>query len=179
MKDRKLAVRYARALLTSVPAADAEAVGGFLAALGDAMSSSAELGDSLKDPAVPRSRRLELLQSLVKHYGLPMEVNRFLETVVEHGRIGNLPEIGEVFQELREEATGIVPASITTARPLSQDMRERTRTALEGMTGKRIRLDCEVQPDLIGGAVTRIGSKVYDGTLRTQLSLLKRRMVEE
>lgn len=179
MKDRKLAVRYARALLSSLPSGTAQPVEGFLTALGDAMSGSAELGDSIKDPAVARSRRLEMLQSLAKHYNLPVEFERFLAVVVDHGRIGNLPEIGEVFRDLREEREGIVRATVTTALPMSQELRDRTRSALESMTGKRIRLTCDVQSDLIGGAVTRVGSKVYDGTLRTQLNLLKRRMVEE
>ena len=56
---------------------------------------------------------------------------------------------------------------------------DRARRALEKMTGRKIRLECKVDPELLGGAVTRVGSKVYDGSLRTQLEQLKRRLVQE
>lgn len=179
MKDRKLAVRYARALLSSIPAEAAEATEKFLGGLGQAMLGEDELREALVDPAVPRSRRLDMLQSMAREFGLPAEMERFLATIVEHGRIGVLPVIGEVFRELREEREGIVPVSMTTSTALSPELQDRARKALEGMTGKKVRLSCEVEPELIGGAVTRIGSKQYDGSLRTQLSLLRRRMIEE
>ena len=80
---------------------------------------------------------------------------------------------------MREEALGIAPAEITTATPLTDDQRQRAESAIQKLTGLDVRLTCKVEPEMIGGAVTRIGSTIYDGSLRTQLQQLRRRMAEE
>jgi F-type H+-transporting ATPase subunit delta len=179
MKDRKLAFRYAKAMLLAVKSPEiARQVEQFLNALGSAMAGSRELRESLLNPAMPRPTRIKLLTDLAKTYNMPQEVHRFLVSVVEHRRIGNLPDIAEVFQELREKSEGVLAASITSALPMSDDMARRTREALEKMTGKNIRLEVKVDSNLIGGAVTRIGSMIYDGSLQTQLNTLRRKMVE-
>jgi F-type H+-transporting ATPase subunit delta len=179
MKDRKLAVRYARAMLLAVKSPEmALQVEQFLNALGSAMADSRELRESLLNPALPRPTRIKLLTDLAESYNMPIEVRRFLASVVEHRRIGNLPDIAELFQELREKSQGILTASITSAMPMNDEMTRRTREALEQMTGKKIRLEVKVDRNLIGGAVTRIGSMIYDGSLQTQLNSLRRKMVE-
>jgi F-type H+-transporting ATPase subunit delta len=180
MRDRKLATNYARALLSTISdPATAESVDSFLRGVGQAMDDSPDLRDALVDPAVPRDVRLDLLTDLAGRYAMPEQVNQFLGAVVEHGRIAALPEIAEMYTELREKQQGIVPVTVTTAVPLGEELRRRTRAALEKLTGKVVRLECRVEPDLLGGAVAQIGSKVYDGSLRTQLGALRRRMAEE
>ena len=103
----------------------------------------------------------------------------FMVTIVDHNRTTSLPSIAEVFHEVREEAAGIVPAEITTASPLTGELKERTMRALEQMTGRKIRLTTHVDPEILGGAVTRVGSNVYDGCLKTQLDQLRRKMTQE
>jgi F-type H+-transporting ATPase subunit delta len=180
MKDRKLATRYARALLESLPDdRGAEAADGFLTALREAIEESADLRGLLFDPAVPRATRESVLRKLAEDSDMPPQVGNFLATVVEHNRAAALPSIAAVFHERREERAGIVPAEIATAEPLPDDLKRRTLQALEKMTGRKVRLITRVEPDLLGGAVTRIGSEVHDGSLRTQLALLRRRMLQE
>ena len=180
MKDRKLATRYARALLDSLPdAAEAEAADNFLKALREALEESADLRGLLFDPAVPRATRKSVLRSLSDENGMPKRVANFLATVVDHNRAASLPSIAEVFHERREERAGVLPAEISTAWPLTDDLKQRTLDALEKMTGRKVRLTTTVDPDLIGGAVTRIGSDVHDGSVRTQLDQLRRRMMQE
>ena len=94
-------------------------------------------------------------------------------------RVGTLPSIAQVFHELREEKLGIVPAQVTTAQPLTEEMLTRTKQALQQLTGRRVRLETRVDPELLGGAVTRIGSTIYDGSLRSQLARLRREMIQE
>lgn len=179
MKDRKLALRYAKALLEAVGQGEtARRVESFLLGVGETMDQSREMRELLMDPAVPKAERVKVLTGLATRYDMPAEVHRFMDTVVEHRRLRNLPEIAELFRELREEADGIVPASITTAAPLDDAMTARVRSALENMTGKTVRLEVRVDPGLIGGAVTRIGSMVYDGSLETQLEMLRNQLVE-
>jgi len=98
---------------------------------------------------------------------------------VDNGRVAQLPAIAIAFHEQRERVQGIIPATLRTATPIGPDLLERVRAALERLTGQKIRLDCSVDPSLLGGAVARIGSTVYDGTLQTQLANLHRRMVGE
>jgi len=180
VKDRKVATRYARALLASLPGNEtAEKTDHFLEALRSALDESADFRDMLLDPAVPRNVRTTVLRTLAEQNEMPAQVGNFLATVVEHQRSSSLASIAEVFHEEREKAAGIVPAEITTASPLTEQLKERTLRALEQMTGRKVRLTASVEPDILGGAVTRIGSKVYDGSLRTQLAQLRRKMTQE
>ena len=180
MKDRRLAVRYANALLSVLTdPAQAESADRFLGAIRQAMSDSDELRDLLLNPAVPRTHRTAVLRSLAEAKGMRGEMGNFLETLVEHNRTAVLPQIAEVFHERREEAMGVVPAELTTAMPLTDEQQARAKQALERLTGSTVRLSYQVDEALLGGAVTRIGSKVYDGSLRTQLAELRRQMAQE
>jgi F-type H+-transporting ATPase subunit delta len=180
MKDRKLATRYARALLASLPnermAEDADR---FLTAVREALDESEEFRELLLDPAVPRGTREAVLRSLAQESAMPPQVSNFLATVVDHNRGASLASIARVFHEEREAAMGVVPAEIATAWPLSEDLKRRTLETLEKMTGRKVRLTTRIEPGILGGAVTRIGSKVYDGSLRTQLAQLRRRLTQE
>jgi len=180
MKDRRLALRYARALLSALPQPDAaERADGLLTALASEMEASAEFRRFLLDPAVGREERAEALRQLVQRAGASPEVGRFFDTLVQHQRLGALPAIAAVFHERRQAAAGIVPAEMTTAEPMPPELRDRAVQALRRLTGRDVRLEFRVDPLLLGGAVTRIGSTVYDGSLRTQLSQLRREMTQE
>ena len=177
MKDRKLATRYARALLSSLPdAGTASAAADFLDGLADAMERSPDLRDVLLNPSFPRSQRKRVLEALADAHQIPARVKSFLSVVNDHGRTARLPSIAAVFREVLEEAEGIVPVTVNSAMRMSPDQEERTKTTLERVTGRKVRLTINVDPALIGGAVANVGSKVYDGSLKTQLNLLRRRM---
>jgi len=180
MKDRKLASRYAGAFLSVFPEpSQAESADQFLSEVSRAMADSEELRDILLDPAYSRPSRKAVLHALAEGRGMPRQVINLLSTIIDHNRAGALPAIAELFHEEREKAMGIVPAEIATASPLSDPLKKSAQRTLEKLTGKRVRLTCEVKPELLGGAVTKIGSKVYDGSLRNQLDKLRRRMSQE
>ena len=180
MKDRKLATRYARALLSSLhDEATSETADRFLIALGEAFEKSEDFRDLLLDPAVPRDLRKKALRQLAGESGAPDQVQTFLDAVVDHNRESSLPSIAAVFHEERERAAGIVSAELTTAVPLGDDLKQRAMQAIQKMTGRRVRLTTNVDEDLLGGAVTKVGSKIYDGSLRAQLDELRRKMIQE
>jgi F-type H+-transporting ATPase subunit delta len=181
MKNRKLASRYAQALLDALAEPPAqEQADRFLTGLAEAMQASTELRDLLLDPAVPRSSRAKALGILAEQQGAPaLMMKNFLATVVDHGRTADLPEIAEVFHELREKSLGIVAATLTTAAPIDPSLQSRAQQALESLTGQRVNLEFNVEPSLIGGAVAQVGSQVFDGSLRTQLGRMRRKMVQE
>ena len=178
MRDRKLAMRYARALLSVLrDPAELEKTDVFLTSLAQTLEASPELRRAMLDPAVPRSTRRKILRDLAQRDKLPATVGSFLATLVDNNRLAVLSAVAAVFHEERERQMGVVAAELTSAAPLGAEEQERARTAMERMTGRRIRLTFHVEPELIGGAVTRIGSTIYDGSLRTQLERLKSRMV--
>lgn len=180
MTDRTLAVRYARALYAALPdPSAAERAGEFLSALASAAAESAELRDVLRNPAVSRPDRKALLQAIADSAGAAREVRSFLAVLVDHGRAGALPEIAAAFHELKDEEAGVVTATLTTAFALPSSLEERARRALERLSGKKVRLTCVVDPAVLGGASARIGSTVWDGSLRSQLAAVRRRMAEE
>jgi F-type H+-transporting ATPase subunit delta len=180
MKDRKLATRYARALLAALPDLQrAQNADRFLAALREAMEGSPDFRDLLLDPAVSRARRTGILRDLARSGDQPPQVENFLATIVEHNRAASIPSIARVFHEELERRMNVVPAEIVSAAPLPEDLRTRAQRALERATGRSVRLETSVDPSLLGGAVTRVGSLVYDGSLRTQLDRLRRRMTQE
>jgi len=180
MKDRKVAARYARALLAALPTDhEAEQVDEFLGALGKAMEDSGDFRALMLDPAVPSGVRLEVLVALADQNGGSEHLKNFLQTIVKNNRTGSIASIATVFHEEREAAAGIVPAEITTAVPLTEQMETRVRTALERATGKKVRLTSTIDPALLGGAVTRLGSTVLDGSLRSQLQQLRNKMMQE
>jgi F-type H+-transporting ATPase subunit delta len=179
MRDRKLATRYARALLGALPdPASQDRADAFLAALERAIADSSELRSTLHDPAVPKASKTAVLEALAERHQASPLVVRFLETVGAHGRFASLPSIAEVFHEERERAQGIVTAQLTAAASLPDDLRVRAEAALARLAGKTVRLEVDVDPDLLGGAVAKVGSMVYDGSLKTQLDRLRKQLGE-
>lgn len=177
MKDRRLAARYARALLQALrDAAAAEAAAGVLRMLASAFRASDSLRDLLLNPAIAKSAARSGLDAVAQRLGASDLVRNFLGVVVAHGRAALLPTIAEVFEQEKEAAQGIVRARVRSATPLSRDLERRLEAALERLTGRKVRLAVEVEPALIGGAVASVGSFVFDGSLRGQLERLRRSM---
>lgn len=180
MKDTKLATRYARALHTALrDPQENEAADRFLTALAAAIAQAPDLRALLLNPAVPRAAKKNAFEALAVQSGAGKFVGRFLRVIVDNRRITEIPAIAAAYHGERERAMGILPALLTSATPLTEDTVQTVREGLERLTGQTIRLRFEVDPTLIGGVVTRVGSTVYDGSLRMQLADLRRRMIEE
>jgi len=180
MKDRKLATRYARALLGALPEAPAQNIAdAYLAALAASMRSNGEFRSFLLNPANPTDAKKALLDQLSTAHGVPDRVVTFLRTVVDHGRIGNLAAIADVFHVEREAGQATVSATLTTAAPLPPELTARATAALERLAGRKVNLTSEVDASLLGGAIAKVGSMVYDGSLKTQLARLRRALGEE
>ena len=180
MKDRNLAARYAQALLAALPDhRAAETAGDFLDGVAEVFDRSPEFRDVLLNPAIGRDQRKRVLGALAEAHGAPREVRNFLFTVADHDRLSALPAMAAVFREARERHLGVVPAVVTTAAGIAPDLAARLTDSLTRLTGRNVRLEWKVDPAVLGGAVTQVGSTVYDGTVRTQLSRLRRRMAEE
>jgi F-type H+-transporting ATPase subunit delta len=143
------------------------------------MKTNADLRGFFLDPANSPKAKKTILEKLCSARGVPERVSSFLGMVSDNGRLGSLQSIAEVFHSQREAGQGTVSATLTTAAPLTPEIQARARVALEKLSGRKVNLEVEVDPGLLGGAVTRVGSMVYDGSLKTQLARLRRTMGEE
>ena len=180
MRDRKLATRYARALLAALATgADQNLADEFLTALAKSIGSNDELRGFLLDPVNSATAKKSLLESLCATHGAPERVKTFLGMMVDNARLPSLHSIAEVFHVERESGQGMVSGTLTAAAPLSPEHRTRAAEALSKITGKKVNLTISVDPGLLGGAVAQVGSMVYDGSLRTQLARLRSTMGEE
>lgn len=180
MKDRKLATRYARALLGALPgAADQTATDEFLAALAVAIRQNPELRSFLLDPASPSAAKKAVLGELAASRRVPERVTTFLGMIVDNGRLTNLQSIAELFHAERELGQGTVSAVLTSAAPLSAELQSRAVRALEKLSRKKVNLTVQIDPSLLGGATAQVGSMVYDGSLKTQLARLRGAMGKE
>jgi F-type H+-transporting ATPase subunit delta len=169
MADRITIARpYARAAF-----AEARGNGG-LAPWSDALKVAA---DVVKDPRVesllgnPRVTPEELAQLVTGIAGpkLGAEGANFVRTLADNRRLGYLPEISGLFEELKDDAEGVADVTVTSAATLDETQRARIVAALEQRLKRKVRLHCAVDPELIGGAVLRSGDLVIDGSLRTRL----------
>lgn len=180
MKDRKLATRYARALLGALPdAAEQNLADDFLSALAAGMRGNPELRAFLLDPAASAAAKKSFLAELARPRNVPERVKTFLAVVVDHARMAILPSIAEVFHAERELAQGTVSAVLTAAAPMTPELQSRAAAALTKLARRKVNLTVQVDPSLLGGAVAQVGSMVYDGSLRTQLARLRKTMREE
>jgi len=119
----------------------------------------------------PRVSPAELAQFVIDiaGNGLDQDARNFVQTLAENRRLGYLPEIAEIFNELKDAEEGIVDVTVTSAAPLDQHQQLSLSEALARKLKRQVRLHCETDQALIGGAVLRAGDLVIDGSLRTRL----------
>jgi F-type H+-transporting ATPase subunit delta len=171
--------RYAQAFLDVVTSAklDAAAVNGQVTDFVSTWEGSPELREFFGNPAVPTQQKVEFLDTLNKKLGLAKEVRNLLAVLIDNDRIGHVVEVAEAYRKLLQEQQGIRQAEIVTARKLSAD----ERTSLIGEVGKlagaKIEATFKLDESILGGTVVRIGSTVYDGSVRGRLDRLKEALI--
>ena len=181
MTNRGAAMRYARALLeVSQKGGDPERVERELSAFVALMHEHALLNRSLVSPAVPPSSKRALIDALTARAGdLSAITIRLLLLLAERDRVTLLSEILDVYRDRLMDLRGVVRARITTALPLPDDRVQNIARNLETATGKQVMLETAVDPAVIGGAVTQIGSTVFDGSIARHLARLRQRFLSE
>ena len=125
---------------------------------------------------MPPPRKRAVVNRLARMLPLSSVVRRFLLVVVDHRRTHLLADILEAFETVMDERLGVVRADVSSAHELTSGQRDELLAGLARITGKQARARFSIRPDLIGGVVARIGSTVYDGSVRGQLQALKHRL---
>jgi len=178
VSTQAVARRYAAALADVVEShGESREVQQELSAWVEMTRSSAELGEVFRNPTVPYERKRGVLESLIARAGVRPTTANFLRVLLQNHRLGEIEEVGRQFAHELDRRSGVVAAEVTTARPLAPPAQEALRVRLGGLTGREVRLSFAVDESLIGGVVTRIGSTVYDGSVRGRLEQVRQRML--
>ncbi len=177
-----VADRYARALADVVMALGSalkpEDAVTQLRAVDAIVQESAELRNALLTPAIQNSRKRAVMAKLIERAGggSPL-IRNFVYVLIDHRRIAIIGEMREAFELEIDRRLGFARAQVTSALPLDHRVGENLESELSRIAGKRMRLRFDVDPALLGGVVARIGSTVYDGSVRGELRELGRKLV--
>ncbi len=181
MAELALANQYAKALLeVARSSGGAQAAEGALEQLlrfAEVFRSSRDLRMALLSPVVEHEQKIRVIDRLCDAVSAGRTVRNFLSVVTKKRRLALLDAICVRYQALLDEAEGIVRADVRCAMPMSESQRAALEQALRRSTGAEVRCGYSVDPSLVGGAAVRIGSAVYDGSVRGRLDALRRRLV--
>jgi F-type H+-transporting ATPase subunit delta len=172
--------KYARAFLQiGQKEGNFEGLGRELDQLQALLQENKEFRGVLYSLAYPAPTRKKIAGSLVKALGLSKITGDFIHLLIDRERMDHFSEIVKSYQALCDEATNRIRATLVTPVDLPRDRAEEVRRQLEIRTGKQVILSLERDSSLIGGALTRIGNLIYDGSLKTQLSRVRENLYKE
>jgi F-type H+-transporting ATPase subunit delta len=138
---------------------------------------SRELREVWDNPAITPEQKRAVLDAIVQRAGISRPVRNFMAVLIDKGRTRFLPDIVKQFAYDLNQRLGIAEAQITSARELSQEQRSELEADLSRVTGKAIRATYEQDPAILGGAIARVGSTVYDGSVKGQLERIRQQLV--
>jgi len=174
MKNFAVARRYAKALLLiSKEDGQTDAYREELAGFADLMERENALNQAITNPLYDATNRRNVLQAVLDNLGVSRTMKSFLLLLFDKGRIGFIGSVDEFYQKLADELKGIARASLISASKLSEDTVEKIRVALSKKTKKKVLLEVDQDPELIGGIITKIGDLIWDGSIKTQLTNMR------
>jgi F-type H+-transporting ATPase subunit delta len=174
-----LSLRYAHAFASVATSShlDSTAAQQQLEDFSKTLAGSHELREVLMNPSIPNDQKLRVLDAIASRIGMLPQVRNFLAVIMEHQRFAELDEILSEYRAIADEQSHMAEAEITSAHPLNDQDRAELEAQVAKLAGGRIRATYHQDATLLGGAVVRIGSTVYDGSIRAQLQQLKQRLV--
>ena len=143
----------------------------------DALHESEELREFFYGIHIPESQKRRAIDALTED--MSTSARNFLKVLVDNGRVEILEDLVPRYEDLVEEYQGKVEVELTTAVELSDEMLDRLKSRLgEILDGREVVLETNVNPDLLGGAIFRVGERQVDGSIRGQLQALREEMLE-
>ena len=177
---KALAERYAGALVdVALENKQADQVKRELSEFAALIRESPELHAFLSNPSIARAAKHSAIDAIVAKMGASRTLRNYLFVIVDQRRAGMLIEIEQAFSRLLDARQGITQALVTSATELTAKERQELDVALGKLTGEKVQAQFTTDTALIGGAVVRIGSTIYDGSVRAQLQRMRARMISE
>lgn len=178
MSVETVARRYATALADVVAkSGETDSVKSELKTWEELMNANGELQNAFASPAIAHLSKEKVLEGLLEKTKTTKTTANFLRVLLRNRRLTELGAINKKFAAVLEERSGVVAAEITSARSLSEAEKTELKLSLAKLTGKQINLNFEIDENIIGGVVTRVGSTVYDSSVKTQLENLKTQLI--
>jgi F-type H+-transporting ATPase subunit delta len=178
MAATSVASRYARALADVVQEQklDAECMAGELTSLLAMLDESPDLKKVWENPSIPAPQKRALLDAIAQRAGLSKQTRNFVAIMIDHRRVAMLPNAAQEFRAEMNRRMGFVDADVTSARPLGDDERGELEASIGKTIGSRVRATYNTDPKLLGGTKVRIGSTIYDGSVKGQLERIRERL---
>jgi len=178
-----IANRYAAALsdVLSKPGAaqTPESALAHLRAFEELLTESVELRNLFASPAVAVSQKHKLAGTLAERLGVAAPVRNFLFILIDHRRVGVFSDIVDAYEQSFDARRGVARIRVASALPMPDDQRNQVIEKFRQITGRAVEAEFHADESLLGGSVVRVGGKVYDGSLRSQLAVLDRAMAGE
>lgn len=180
MTPRAAAKRYAKALFdVAFNEADVQVVGDVLQAFADLVRGNEPLAHVFANPAIPAAQKRAIAEALLGRAGsVPPPVAKLILLLAERDRLMLLQDLAAAYSERVLDYQKVMRGTVTTAIALEPEKVKALEQGLGKATGRTVMLDPRVDPAIIGGAITRLGSTVYDGSVVTQLEKMKQALVE-
>ncbi len=179
MSTRLVARRYAKALHDSLDAQSLESATESLTALSTLYESATDLQQLLNSPAFTVEEKEAVLGTVCRRLRAPEKLGHFLSQLAHATRLGLLPQIAEAFAAILAAQRGSRTAYVTSAGPLDQASRDAIQRRLGGVLQGEVDLVFTTDPALVGGLHVRLGSTVFDGTVRGRLTTIKGLLTRE
>ena len=138
---------------------------------------SPEIREFFVNPAIPAVEKVGILDKLNVKLGLRKELRNLIAVLIDNGRIGSVSEVAQTYRRMLQEQSGIRQAEIVTARQLDETQRAELVAEVGKLAGSRVEASFKLDASILGGTVVRIGSTVYDGSVRGRLQRLKETLV--
>ena len=142
------------------------------------VASSKDLREVWHTPAIPAEQKRAVLDAIVSREGISRPVRNFVAVLIDHRRIQFLDQIVKQFEIELDRKLGFAEAEITSTRELSEPERRTLELQVEKLTGKRVRARYASDPSILGGAIVKVGSTIYDGSVKGQLERIREQLVE-
>ena len=179
MTNQILAKRYAKALLTlGREDGNYEKYGEELDQFVTLWEETPEFADAASNPLYAKENRQVICGAVVEKMGMSPVFKSLIDLMLEKNRLPIIPEVRSFYQKLLDEMVNLSRAKVTSATPLSEKAVESIKASLEKTTGSSIMIEVEVDPELIGGVVARVGDLVLDGSVRSQLTNIKETLIK-
>jgi F-type H+-transporting ATPase subunit delta len=134
---------------------------------------SPELRTFFVNPAVPAIQKVAILDRLNTKLGMQKQLRNLIAVLINNDRIGHVAEVAAAYRRILQEQLGIRPAEIVTARELNKNERDTLAAEVAKLAGGKIDASFTLDQSILGGTVVRIGSTVYDGSVKGRLERLK------
>ena len=178
MSQGMIARRYAKALVNLAEnEKDLDNTGKHLNSITEVYKENLELRQVLSDTKVSSGIKLEILKDVLSKIKVSKLVDTFIRYLLAKRRIDFLPDIERAFNLLLQEKLGRIEANVTTASELPKDTVKKLVDAISSYSGKEIEVNVTIDPSIIGGIVTRIGSTVIDGSIQTYLNQIRQSII--